>query len=548
MHQLLKQLTQLSRAAKFASLCCALLLLLTLLAWGIFQLDPARVAWADYMTISRGLMLGLLLAMTTGAIYFSARLWLDEAPANIDEVESAWQSGLTALANVGLSIRDLPVLLFVGAATTKQQRQFINACSLKLLVDAPATVNAPLNWFATDEAIYLFCGSAGVLGRTVEHLRKSAGYFKADHQQGFESWLPTQSDAVLSESIEESANLASTGRSDVSLSQAAPIFPTRHSLVQAEPGGTATLTRTRGVAKSSSEQQTEQQLNALDMLVQEELEYDQRGVSRPYLLQAANLSLLTSTEVAVGQQALFDFCTRLRGQRRPVAAINGIALLVDINVATSSDSAARQCGDAVRVDLKQVRDLLGQHAPISIILTGAEYQPGVTEAIRRLGPARASNLTLGRACDPREVTSNQLVETSVEQLFISIDKLVHHLIRSPDSLAIPGNNCLIRLIIECRQRFCRPLSILLSQALLVDHDTAVPQCAFFNGLFLAAIGERQVDRGFTGPLLNRLQAQQHWLAWSATELRRQRRERFIVNTFVVICAIEGMVLVAQVLL
>ncbi len=548
MHQLLKQLSQLSRAAKFASLCCALLLLLTLLAWIVFQLDPARVAWSDYMTLSRGVMLVVLLAITTSAIYFSALFWLDEAPASIDEVESAWQSGLKALAHVGLSIRDLPVFLFVGAATTQQQRQFINASNLKLLVEAPAAVNAPLNWFASDDAIYLFCGSAGVLGRTIDHLKKSSGYFVADNQQGFESWRPAPGEAVFSESIDDSASFSATGRSDVSLSQAAPISPIRQSLAHSEPGGTATLTQQRGVAQSRLEQQTEQQLNALDLLVQTELEHDQQRVSRPHRLQAANLSSLTSREVAVGQQALTDICMRLRGQRRPVAGINGVGLLVDIGVATSSDSAARQCGDAVRSDLKQVRDLLGQHAPISIILTGAEYQPGVTEAIRRLGAARASNLTLGHACDPREINSGRLIETSVEQLLVSIERLVHHLMRSPESLTIPGNNHLVQLTIECRQRFRKPLQILLSQALLANHDTTIPQSAFFNGLFLAAIGDRPIDRGFAGPLLNRLQTQQHWLAWSATELRSQRRERFIVSTFVVLCATEAMLLVAQVLL
>lgn len=551
MYQPLKQLTQLSRAAKLASLCCALLILLTLLAWIIFQLDPARVAWSDYMTLGRAVMLGLLLTITTASLYFSARLWLDETPASADEVESAWQAGITAFSKVGISIADLPVFLFLGATTTEQQRQLMNAGNLKLIVDGPAQANAPLNWFATNEAIYLFCGSAGVLGRTIDNLRKASSLSIAgDVEVGLVTSTPL-GDLSLGMAIEEPARLSpALQAADLNRENSATVARNEQSLACSEHGPTATLVRPR-LAKPSLKVEAERQLHNIESMLEEQLQldrlgiHDREGISVGPPLCEASLTSLTSTETADGQHMLTDVCARLRGRRRPVAPINGIGIIVDMAAVISSELAARQCGDAIRGELEQVRSQLGQQAPVSIVCTGMEIQPGVSEVIRRLGAATAGSLTIGQLCDPREVTNSPMIERCAEQALGTIEKLVLHLLRSPESMSMPGSNQLIRLLIASRQRFIKPLKILLNQALLQTPVTHRSQAGFFNGLFFAAIGIRPIERAFAAPLLQRLHAQQHWLAWTDAELKMQRRERFLNGSLAVLCAVELLALIVQ---
>ncbi len=529
----LQSLRQLSRAAKITCLFCASLVLLTLIAWGVFQLDAARVAWIDYMTLSRGVWLIVLLVATSMSVYFSLRAWLDEVPAAADDVEAAWQAGVAALAQVGVTLRDLPVYLFVGATSLPLQRRLVLAGKQKLLVDGPASSNAPLNWFATAEAIYLFCGSAGVLGRTVESLNKSG-------------------DSSLAE-LNMFANVGDLSHLDVSharvesSAQAPHDDDSKMTMLAVEPGGqldeveqtggTATLTQSR-VAVKHTEQQMEGRLDELELLLEGEQRLETFAMPSGHGMHSASLSSLTSTEIANGQKILADVCTRLRGARRPVAAINGIGVVVDACLSTNSEAAARQCGTAIRDDLQQIQGALGQHAAVSMVLAGMERQAGVTEAIRRLGAVRSSGVTLGQIRDPREVQQPSTLEQAADGALTSIDKLAHYLIRDPAVLSIPGNSHLLRLVIDCRRRFASPLRVLLNQAFASGMIDAQQRPAFFNGVFLAATGERSVEQAFTEPIFQRMHGQQHWLAWTVTELRSQRRERLLARCLATLCATE----------
>jgi hypothetical protein len=523
MLQPLQWFKKLSRAARITILFSGVLCLLTIVAWIAFQVDPARVAWGDYMTLSRAGLLLLWLSLTTAATYFAAGQWLEERPASQDDIELAWQAGLNALSKVGLSLRDMPVFLLVGANSTQEQRQLLNASKQSLLVDGPAAGNAPLNWFASDQAIYVCCSSAGMLGTTVQNAGRAAHDPSQLLQTGFVSFNEQGGAATTEVGLASAENSVETG----AVGQAG--------------GGTATLVQPRRSAVRT-EQQVETQLDALQSLVDGQLNTDAVGWQSHSDWTDTNMTPLTSTQVANCQRSLAEVCTRLRGARRPVAAINGIGVVVDVELATGSETAARQCGNAIQSDLNQIREALGQYAPVSLILTGMERQPGTTEAIRRLGGALSSQIVLGVVVDPREVCDRQRTGAIADRALGSLNQLIQRLMSDPLALSIPGNNHLLQLLIHARQRLSRPLQVLISQGLSALSVSTATHPSFFNGVFFSASGSRPIEQGFTAPIFDRMQAQQHWLSWTGQELRSQGRRQIVMAGLMLVCLAELLIL------
>jgi hypothetical protein len=218
--------------------------------------------------------------------------------------------------------------------------------------------------------------------------------------------------------------------------------------------------------------------------------------------------------------------------------VNGIGVIVDVELATVSEGAARQCGNAIHNDLTQIREALGLKAPVSLIMTGLERQPGTTEAIRRLGAPLSGQIALGAVIDPREVCDRQRTDAMVDKALGSVNQVLQRLMGEPSALSIPGNNHLLMLLIHSRQRLCRPLRVLLAQALPPVAGHEATQATFFNGMFFSAIGSRAVEQGFTSPVLERMQTQQHWLSWTTQELRSQHRQRVVLAGLMLVCLTE----------
>jgi len=523
MLQPLQWFRKLSRAARITGLFAGLLIMLTVIAWLTFRVDPARVAWGDYMTPGRAGLMLLWLSLTALATYYAVRQWLEETPAPQDDVELAWQAGLAALHKVGLSIHKLPVFLMVGATSTQHQRQLLLAAKQQLLVDAPASNSAPLNWFATDKAIYLFCNSAGLLGTTLQKISRSAPL--ADH--GLQSPFDQSPVALFELEREPPASLAKSQLAHCSEGQTA----------DQAGGGIATVVRQCRSA-SQTELQIETRLEALQGMVDQQLLLDSVGWQASHDASPVAISPLTSTEVANCQLSLSEVCRRLRGERRPVAAINGIGVIVDVELAAVSEVAARQCGNAIHNDLTQIREALGLKAPVSLIMTGLERQPGATEAIRRLGAPLSSQIALGAIVDPREVCDRQATDAIVDKALGSLNQVLHRLMGEPSALSIPGNNQLLMLLIHSRQRLCRPLKVLLAQALPPVAGHEATQATFFNGMFFAVSGSRPVEQGFIAPVLERMHAQQHWLSWTQHERQSQHRQRAVLTGLILVCLTE----------
>jgi hypothetical protein len=524
MLQPLQWFQRLSRAARITGLFTSLMIVLTVIAWLAFRVDPARVAWGDYMTLERAGLMLLWLSLTTLATYYGVRQWLEETPAPQDDIERAWQAGLSALNQVGLSIHKLPVFLMLGATSTQQQRQVLLAAKQQLLVDAPAAGDAPLNWFATDKAIYVFCNSVGMLGTTLQNVSRAAPV--AGH--GFQNPSAQNPFTPLHLDREQSGGQASPHPATCSEGETPS---------PAAGGGTATAVRPCRSA-SQTELQIETRLETLQGLLDQHLLTDSLGWQTNGDGYSVGISPLTSTQVANCQLSLTDVCRRLRGERRPVAAINGIGVLVDVELATGSEVAARQCGNAIHSDLTQIRDSLGQNAPVAFLMTGLERQPGATEVIRRLGAPLSGQIALGAVIDPREVCDRQGTDAIVDKALGSLNQVLQRLMGEPSALSLPGNNHLLMLLIHSRQRLCRPLKVLLAQALPPLAGHAATQPTFFNGMFFSAIGSRPVEQGFTSPVLERMHAQQHWLSWTTQELRSQHRQRVVLAGLMLVCLTE----------
>src|SRR5690606_18781054 len=91
------------------------------------------------------------------------RLWLEGELSTFPDIDFAWQAGLNALAEHGISIGSTPLFLLIGSSDERQQRAIIDATGRTLSVTGVSEGPAALRWYADPDGIYLFASDASWL-------------------------------------------------------------------------------------------------------------------------------------------------------------------------------------------------------------------------------------------------------------------------------------------------------------------------------------------------------------------------------------------------
>ncbi len=584
--------SRLSQAATVTIVFCCALLLVTCLAWLAYQADPTRVALSDYLTLPRATTLLVLFTFTGGLVYWAATVWFEESASRSDDLEQAWLAGMQALRTLGIRLNELPVFVYLGCADPAAQRRLVDSAGQRLLMPVAPSGTSPISWYISENAIRIFCSNVGVLGRTVVRLQELAQGEKTNTTTIVSSYLthncnsspaactvkctdgshpqdtaqatnqpPAQNASVQKNQGDSEVDLHSPMPGSASDSAALPPSGDRDSRASDNNRANATGIAARphiaingNKSDSSAAERIAVGLESVEGMVENELRRDrvrqaQRNlVSEESCLSTSPVDTITSIEAVACQQAIEDFGTKLRSARRPVAGINGIAVVVDAQVATGSLASAVTCGRAIQQDLAQLENIVGVRSPVTLLLNSAEHLTGMCELIRRLGPDRAAQQTLGVVADPSVICDanygGQVASLAVRR----VSQEVYDLLSGPNVLTIPGNDKLVRLLITCRGDMVRNLQTLVLEALGGSVlPASTPSTTMFSGIFFVATGENLARRGFVKELFHRMHAQQQMLQWTWSELRCQAKQAILWRALVLATILLGLTLVAQLL-
>ncbi|MEZ6131702.1 MAG: DotU family type IV/VI secretion system protein [Planctomycetaceae bacterium] len=110
-----------------------------------------------------------LLTMVTAAVVVAAplllkkliRLRMQKARAGDDDIQAAWDAGLKELKRCGFDLHSIPVYLVVGTPDAEVAQSVMTSSGLPFDVAAVPEGDAALVWFASRQAIFLACPTAG---------------------------------------------------------------------------------------------------------------------------------------------------------------------------------------------------------------------------------------------------------------------------------------------------------------------------------------------------------------------------------------------------
>ncbi|MEM0924938.1 MAG: type VI secretion protein IcmF/TssM N-terminal domain-containing protein [Planctomycetota bacterium] len=137
-----------------------------IVVWSLraFGIESVRLRHA--MTLPRmAAELGLTLAIPW-ALYLGLSRWNQVIEGVYPDVDRAWQAGVEAIKSQGIDLADYPLYLILGSSETESESGLMQALNSKLRVQAIPNepgVSQPLQWYLTEDAIYLFCSGASAL-------------------------------------------------------------------------------------------------------------------------------------------------------------------------------------------------------------------------------------------------------------------------------------------------------------------------------------------------------------------------------------------------
>jgi hypothetical protein len=536
-------------AAKVTFAVGVSLLLITIATWIVYNAQPQRVAWGDYLNGTQIVTLASLWVVTCGITYWTVRLWSEEVPVRYSELEIAWRAGFQKMAQQGIDVQRLPLFLVLGCHDEKSQLQLLNQCGFKPVTGLiPASSGAPIRWSITEESVLLFCNQIGLLGtiqsRIALHqpLAKSVAShvlpldaFRMETTQNIRpNWTDSELDGIASEGSE-----SMVAQGDFDKSYVPPMAANLRGSVHTGAAVTAEQRLVR--RKSELESLADDTTRRLDETEELIAKFENRSgfpFESSVLAGNPHAEILSSNEQVECQAMLEDFCRRLRGSRRATAPINGILAWIDTPQLMDSANCSTKLGESLRKDLDELESLLGIQAPVTVVLDQMHAVPGFSELIRRLGPERASVAMLGEAFSlekyPDSTSINQLSRNAVRTLCSA----AYHHFHAPNGTGQPGNHKLFQMVAAGRGKLSRSLQPFLVQSISVADggnraDSRADEPTLFGGVFFASSCDEPIKQGFVRGIFSRMMDQQELLNW--TSRRRQAEKRYSLAILTLQC-------------
>lgn len=430
-------------------------------------------------------------------VYYWLKLWLEGDVSRFPDIDAAWNDGLAALQENGFDVGSLPLFLVIGAPDERLAKSLFKATGFDLVVrDTPAGL-APLRFHADDRAIYVSGIALGSLGKLHQMARSSSG------QSG--NRVPD-----VRGTMEPSGGIRGTmvaGGGDI-----------------------------RGTALATSSMVTESGPGVQESLsIRGTLVPGAGGGSAPRsggttAAPSHGSSLLSRRDSELEAERLYYVCELLRRARRPVCPINGALVLLPLD-AVQQVLVARDIPAAIKQDLDTIRHGTRLRAPVTVLVTGMEQEPGFGELVRRVGASKAKANRFGKGYDVWNPPTEENIDAFSSHACGAFEDWVYSLFRERDGLTKPGNAKLFTLLCKIRSEIrARLRGILLHGISLEGKDQELEAAPpLFNGCYFAATGDTEDRQAFVRNVFEKMLDQEEELEWTPEAVSDDRRHHFLAD-------------------
>ncbi|VTR99431.1 Uncharacterized protein OS=Blastopirellula marina DSM 3645 GN=DSM3645_11297 PE=4 SV=1: ImcF-related_N [Gemmata massiliana] len=413
----------------------------------------------------------LFLLMYTGAWfgYWFFRLLTDPRDGSHPDIDDAWAGALKALDAAGIDPTEVPLFVVIGKPRT-DLADFFAATKLPFAVRAePRTEGAPVQVYATRDAVFVVCPGASVLCRL-------ADIFVSEARAAAPPPPPAGFDL-----------LDSTERP-----------------LEVLPGSALVVVPEAGSAS----------MDVLDEWL------PRPGVSDVPAVPADEAERLAGR--------LKYLCRLIAERRRPYCPANGIIWLIPV-AGTSSEAVADRTALACRDDLLAAEAGLQVHCPAAAVVCDAQDLPGFRDLLRGLPEPLARERLLGRSFP---LVPAVPAEKRPDVLFNGMDWVARSLLpgvayqrfgseAEGNGERWSGANArLWALLCELHSR--RAALVRLLGRGITDGADRLPMLA---GAYLGGTGPAEQDQAFVAGVVQQLIGLQNNVGWTATAVAEERDYR-----------------------
>lgn len=548
-------------------LTCLFLMITVVVVYMVFLYDPFRVPWQHSMTWNRGVLIWVLVFVIPIVVYYALRLWLEGDVSPFPDIDFAWKQGLNELAANGLNIREIPVFIVLGTASTARDEALITGAQLQLRVKEIPNGPAPLHWCASPDGIYLFLTETGALSAIAAQgdappktASVASGSIEAPPLMVEDNAEPTPAPGAMQRPAPRPAGpppgargtmvLAPIGSEDPAARMGSGPPPAAPAPGPKPPGpavgrGTLILRPTDGPSLSGPSPQLQpigprmpgapRQAPAKKPLVGE-FSFETIGDVTP---ESRNIGL-SAAQASEQTRRLEYVCYLLKKARKPLCPLNGILTLLPFSVIRIGNREGGEVQRALKSDLATIRRMLQVRCPVNALVVGMEEEQGFRELVRRVGHDRAASQRFGKGFDLWTRPSTKLIEALNAHACAAFESWIYALFRERGALTKPGNTRLYTLLCQVRRTLQpRLASILCAGFADTSDEHPGEEPLLFGGLYFAAVSDKPDRQAFVKGVFDKLVDQQEDIEWTAAAVRGEQRIMRAAYIMIVLDAVLG---------
>ena len=218
-------------------------------------------------------------------------------------------------------------------------------------------------------------------------------------------------------------------------------------------------------------------------------------------------------------------CDQLRQARVPLASINGVVVLLTLQVDSPADADAARLGEAVGEDLATITRVLGVRAPVTLVAGVLQDDPAIDDLLPRLDAgkrAAACGQPFPLGLPPTAEHLHALAFNATGSLN---DRLAELLLDPRRIAQQPANRHLLAMLGRMRLHVSTQIARVLQQAFSPDlhggNDGRRGVLPLLAGCYVASISRDAGRRAFGQGMLDRVVQLQGELDWTDDSLRAE---------------------------
>lgn len=218
-------------------------------------------------------------------------------------------------------------------------------------------------------------------------------------------------------------------------------------------------------------------------------------------------------------------CDQLRLARIPLAAINGVVVLLPLQINRTAEAEAATLGQAVGEDLATITRVLGVRAPVTMVAGVLQDDPAIDDLLTRLDVGKRSAVCgqpfpLGLPPAPEHLHALAFNATG------SLNDRLAELLLDPRRIGQqPANRHLLAMLGRLRLHISTQIARVLQQAFSPDLHGGVDgrrgAMPLLAGCYVASVSANANRRAFVRGLLDRVVQMQGELDWTDESLRAE---------------------------